>query len=200
MPPREGWPRFLRTSVTKRSQRAEWTSVNINDNANRAVVEQYHVERGPMPMVLCVAPNGAVTGGMARQITDEAIEHLLVTPAMAEVTKALQDKKIVVIHVQQNARQPLPAGAAEFLADPAFNARSNTVILLLGDKAESRFISEMEIKAGDVPDSMVVVLAPPGVLVGKFPAKATGAQIAAALHAAGKCCDDPNCKHNQKRQ
>jgi hypothetical protein len=43
-----------------------------------------------------------------------------------------------------------------------------------------------------------VVLAPPGVLVGKFPASATSDQIGAALHAAGKCCNDPNCKHNQK--
>jgi hypothetical protein len=35
-------------------------------------------------------------------------------------------------------------------------------------------------------------------MVGKFPATATKAQLASELHAAGKCCDDPNCKHNHK--
>ena len=195
----QGMTSALKTAVANRSQRAEWTSVNINDSANRAVVERYHVERAPMPMVLCVAPNGAITGGM-RQVTDEGIERTLVTPAMADATKALQDKKIVVIHVTQDAQQQLPAGAAEFVADPAFNARTVTVNVVVGDPVESRFVTEMEIKAGDVADSMVVVLAPPGVLVGKFPANTTGSQIAAALHAAGKCCNDPNCKHNQKGQ
>jgi hypothetical protein len=196
----QGMTAALKTAVAKRSQRAEWTSVNIRDEASRAVVERYKVERAPMPLVICIAANGAITGAMARQISDDAIEHALVTPAMTQATKALQDKKIVVVHVQQDALQPLPAGAADFLADPAFQERTTTVNVLLGDPAESRFVSEMKIKAVDVADSMVVLLAPPGVLVGKFPADATAAQIAAALHAAGKCCDDPNCKHNQKGQ
>lgn len=196
----QGLTAGLKTAVAKRSQRAEWTSVKITDEANRAVVERYKVDRAPMPMVLCVAANGAITGAITRQVTDDAIEHALVTPAMTEATKALQDKKIVIVHVKQEAQQQLPAGAAEFLADPAFNARSTTVNVVLSDPAESRFVTEMEIKAGDVADSMVVLLAPPGVLVGKFPANATGVQIAAALHAAGKCCNDPNCKHNQKGQ
>ena len=100
--------------------------------------------------------------------------------------------------MKQDDRQPLPAGAAEFLADPAFSTRSTTVNVVLTDAAEQRFVTEMEIKPGDVSGSMAVLLAPPGVLVGKFPANATAAQIAVALHAAGKCCDDPNCKHNQK--
>jgi hypothetical protein len=58
----------------------------------------------------------------------------------------------------------------------------------------------MEIKPEEVADSMIVVLAPPGVLVGKYPAGVTKDQIGAALHAAGKCCNDPNCIHNKKGQ
>jgi hypothetical protein len=38
------------------------------------------------------------------------------------------------------------------------------------------------------------------VLVGKFGPAVTKDEIAAALHAAGKCCNDPNCKHNKKGQ
>lgn len=188
----------LKKAVDQRSQRAEWTSVNVNDASQLAIVERYHVERAPMPMVLCVAPNGAITGGIARQISDEEIESALVTPAMAEAAKALQEKRIVVIQVKRDARLPMPAGALEFMADPLFKARTTAVNVVLGDAAESRFVTEMEIKPDEVADSVVVVLAPPGVLVGKYPASVTKDQIGTALHAAGKCCNDPNCKHNKK--
>ena len=47
---------------------------------------------------------------------------------------------------------------------------------------------------------MIVVLAPPGVLVGKYQGTVSTEQIATDLHAAGKCCNDPNCKHNKKGQ
>ena len=55
-PATQGMTEALKRPSRKRSQRAEWTSVNITDPAQRAIVERYHVERAPMPMVLCVAP------------------------------------------------------------------------------------------------------------------------------------------------
>jgi hypothetical protein len=188
----------LKRAVAERSRRAEWTSVNINDGSQRPIVDRYHVERAPMPMVLCVAPNGVVTGGVPRQINDAAIEKMLVTPAMTEVTKELQDKRIVVIHLKRDAAAALPAGAAGFAADPSFKGRTAVVNIGLDDPEEARFVREMDFKPGELSDSMVVVLAPPGVLVGKYQSSVGMEQIAADLHAAGKCCNDPNCPHNKK--
>jgi hypothetical protein len=188
----------LKRAVAERSQRAQWTSVNIADGSQRPIVDRYHVERAPMPMVLCVAPNGVVTGGMPRQINDAAIDKMLVTPAMTEVTKALQDKRIVVIHVKRDPRLGLPGGAAAFVADPMFKDRTTIVNIGLDDPEEGRFLKEMAFKPEEVSDSMVVVLAPPGVLVGKYQANVATEQIASDLHAAGKCCNDPNCPHNKK--
>ena len=196
----QGMTEALKQAVAQRSQRAEWISVNVNDGAQRPLVDRYHVERAPMPMVLCVAPNGAITGGITRQISDAAIDKALVTPAMTEATKALQDKRIAVIHVKRDPRLALPAGAAGFVADPSFKDRTTVVNVGLGDAAEARFVNEMEFKPEELTDSMIVVLAPPGVLVGKYPGSVTTEQIAADLHAAGKCCNDPNCKHNKKGQ
>jgi hypothetical protein len=153
-----------------------------------------------MPTVLCVAPNGAITGAFVRKLNDDAVEGAIVSPAAADVVKALQEKKIAVVLVKQDARSPLPVGITELVADPAFQARTATVAVVAGDPTESRFLTDMEINAADVNGSITVVVAPPGVIVGKFPATATKDQIAAALHAAGKCCNDPNCKHNQKGQ
>ena len=131
------------------------------------------------------------------QLSDAAVDRAIVTPAMAEVTKALQDKKIVLLHVKPAAEAPVPFGASEFAADPEFQARTVVVKLVSTDAAEARFLTDMKLSTGDVREPLLVVMAPPAVLVGKFAANITKAEIAAKLHAAGKCCDDPNCKHNK---
>jgi hypothetical protein len=188
----------FQTAAQKRTDRATFAAVDIRDPANQQTVTHYGVGRAPMPLAICVADNGAVTGVFMRQPNDQAIERALVTTAMTEATKALQDKKIVVVHVKQSPEVALPAGAAQFVADPDFAARTTVIDVVLSDSAEARFVKDMEINPAAVRGSTVVIMAPPAALVGKFAATATRDEIATKLHAAGKCCDDPNCKHNQK--
>lgn len=190
----------LKAAMAKRPGSFEWSAVNVNDPVNQLLVEQYQVGRAPMPLAVCVASNGAITGAYMRQLNEMVVERSLVTPAMAEVTKALQDKKIVLLHLKPTAESPLPQGGVDFAADPSFQARTTIVNLTTTDAAETRFLSDLKIPAVDVRDSLLVVMAPPAVFVGKFDASATKDQIAAKLHAAGKCCDDPNCKHNKAAQ
>jgi hypothetical protein len=198
--PTQAMTQGLKSAVAKRSQRATMSAINVSDPANQVVVKQYQVSRAPMPLVLCVAPNGAITGAITRPITDEAVDRLIVTPAMADVTKALQEKKIVVVHVSGDGRTPLPAGAAGFVADPMYQARTAVVSVPTNNPIEARFVKDLDIRPSEASSSTIVVFAPPSAVVGKFPASATAAQIGTALHAAGKCCDDPNCKHNKKGQ
>jgi hypothetical protein len=188
----------LQEAVAKRADRAVATSVNVSDAANQSLVEQFKVSRAPMPMVLCIAPNGAVTGGIPDKITDDSIEKVLVTPTMTQCMKALQDGKLVLVHVRADGTSALPSGASEFAADAAFRTRTVAVSFRIDDPIEKRFLSEMGINPAAVRGSVVSLLAPPGVLVGKYSPQATKDQIAADLHAAGKCCDDPNCVHNKK--
>lgn len=188
----------LRRAVEERSSQAEWSTVNVRDPQNRAIVDRYGVHRAPMPLVLCVAPNGAITGAYPRNLNAQAVDSAIVTPAMAEATKAMQDKKIAIVHVMAEDDTPLPTGATDLMADPTFEGRIATVDVALSDPLESRFVSDMKINPADVYGSTIVLFAPPGVEVSKFPATATADDLAAALHAAGKCCNDPNCKHNKK--
>src|SRR3954468_6462588 len=90
----------VKDAVAKRADRAQWTDYQVTDPKNAALVEKYKLSRTPMPLVLCVAPNGAVTGGFPQAITDENADQALVTPTMTNVMKNLQDGKIVVVHVQ----------------------------------------------------------------------------------------------------
>lgn len=188
----------LKASSAVQSKRATWSNVNLKDQTNRSIVERFQVGRAPMPLVLCVAPNGAVTAAMTDEVTDELVESALVTPAMAECMKALQDNKLVIVHVKRDAELALPKGAVRFAADPLFRDRTAVVELLVDDAEETRFLAEMEIDPQLVTTSVLAILAPPGGLAGKFSASATKEQIAAELHGAGKCCADPKCKHNKK--
>jgi hypothetical protein len=190
----------IRKGTARRPEQANWTSVDVNDEANKAIVARYGVSRAPMPMALCVANNGAITAVFTRRPTVEALDRAIVTLAMTDVTKALQDKKIVVVHVKPTKDAPLPYGAFEFMEMPEFKARTTVVDVVANDAAERRFLTDMEFNATSIRDSAVVIMAPPGVLVGKFAASVKMDEITSKLHVAGKCCNDPNCKHNKKAQ
>jgi hypothetical protein len=188
----------IRKGVARRPAEVNWKSINVSDQANKAIVAQYGVSRAPMPLAICVADNGAITSVFTRRPNDTALDRAICTPAMVTVTKGLQDKKIVVVHVKATKDAPLPYGAFEFTSDPDFKDRAMVVDVVATDAKEGRFLTDMEFKAASIRDSSVVVMAPPAMLVGKFASTATKDEIITKLHAAGKCCDDPNCKHNKK--
>lgn len=190
----------LKAAVERRADRATWTAVNLADPANNTVADRFGVSRAPMPLVLCVAANGAVTGAFPRKLNDQEVERAMVTPAMTEVLKTLQDKQLAIVHIKLDASTPLPFGALEFMSDPTFQSKTKLIEIEAGDPTESRFFTDFKIdkSQGDIP--ALLVLAPPGVMVGQFPATVTKDQIGEKVHAAGQCCNDANCKHNKKAQ
>ena len=68
------------------------------------------------------------------------------------------------------------------------------------DPAEARFYQQMQLEPQRINGPHAVLIAPPGVLVGQFDSRSTADQIAASIHKAGQCCDDPNCTHGQAPQ
>jgi hypothetical protein len=177
-----------------------WAKVNVDDEAEATIIKRYNVSRAPMPMVLVVAPNGAITGGYAKELTDEQIDEALVTPTMMVCMKALQMRKLVLVRLHTDGDTELPAGAADFVADPHYAKRTVVVPLDASDRAEARFLSDLQVDPDKEDVPAVALLAPPGVLVAKFTANVAMQDMTARLHAAGKCCDDPNCKHKPKSE
>jgi hypothetical protein len=180
--------------ATQRPDFAVATFVQITNPAEQAIVKQFDVSRAPMPMTLVTAPNGAITGVFPQRVTDQQLAETFVTPAMSHCMKSMQQGKVVFLCVQTTQQFLVPQGVAEFLADPQFKDRANVVPVQATDPAEAQLLSELELGA-QPGQANTVFFAPPGVLVGKFGLVSTKAEIAAALHKAGKCCDDPHCKH-----
>lgn len=174
-----------------------WATVQIADPAQRTVAERFKLTRAPMPMVIALHPNGAVTGAFQMRTTPEALAQCIVSPKKAECMAALQQDQLVLVCLQTQAEQPLPAGVRDWVADPHFAQRTRVVTLAVDDPAEAGFLTSMRVDPRQNSPT-TVFLAPPGVMVGKFTAVATKQQMAAKLADAGKCCEDENCKHNQQ--
>ncbi|MEK6259323.1 MAG: hypothetical protein AABP62_11965 [Planctomycetota bacterium] len=187
----------LKEGLASRTEKALSAYVQVGQPAEKALVDKFDVSRAPMPMTIAVAPNGAITGMFAQKLSAEGIENSFVTPTMTGCMKSLQAGKLVFVCVQGSAKAPAPASLKDFQADPHFKDRLVSFSLLAADPAEAKFLKQMQIDAAKATGTTTVLLAPPGVLVGKFDAFTSKDDIAAALAKAGKCCDDPNCKHHQ---
>ena len=187
----------LKEGLASRAETARAAYVQVGQPAEKALVDKYDVSRAPMPMTIAVAPNGAITGMFAQKLTAEGIENSFVTPTMTNCMKSLQAGKLVFVSVYGSSKAPAPASLKDFQADPHFKDRLVTFSMLAADPAETKFLKQMQIDATKATGTTTVLLAPPGVLVGKFDAFTSKDDIAAALAKAGKCCEDPNCKHHQ---
>lgn len=186
----------LKEVLAEKSEQAVVAYVQVGNPAEQALVTKYDVSRAPMPMTIALAPNGAMTGMFAQKVTVEKLGDAFVTPTMMFTMKNLQENKLVLVTVQGSAKAPAPVAIKDFQSDPHFKDRIVTIGMTAADPSEGKFVGQMQIDP-KAKATHTVLLAPPGVMVGKFDAVASKDDIAAALAKAGKCCDDPNCKHHQ---
>lgn len=186
----------LKDGLAEKSEQAVVIYAQVGNSAEQALVTKYDVSRAPMPMTVALAPNGAMTGMFAQKVTAEKLGEAFVTPTMMFTMKNLQDGKLVLVTVQGSTKAAAPVAIKDFQSDPHFKDRIVTTSLQAADPLEAKFVGQMQIDP-KAKLTHTVLLAPPGVMVGKFDAVASKDELAAALAKAGKCCDDPNCKHHQ---
>lgn len=187
----------VNNTLAKRPNSATAAYVQVSNPVNKPLVDRYGVGRAPMPLTVAVAPNGAMTGIFPAKVSDEQLAGSFVTPSMASCMKAMQSGKLVFLCVQQSPTDALPQGVREFQADPQFSTRTAVVPLPAGEPSEAELLKELKIDVQQPGFATTVFMAPPGVMVGKFGVGVTKDELAVALHKAGKCCDDPNCKHGK---
>lgn len=184
------------TAETSKRTNASILPIRANDPAERGLIERFDVTRTPLPAVFSLASNGAVTGVFSQQIKPEEVEGAIVTVGYAECIKAMQANRIVLLCVQPATRGFVPKGVQQFQADRLYHDRTQVVNISATDPAEARFIQQLRLKS-DATTPQVVFMAPPGVLLGTYDANVTHGSLIEKLVAAGKCCDDKNCKHHR---
>jgi hypothetical protein len=170
--------------------------VQINNTAEQALIKQFDATRIPMPAMAVLAPNGAVCTVVPQRVSPQQVTNAIVSNGQAKCLKALQDKKIVLLCAQPSAGSTIPTGVQQFQADTLYKDRSTVVALNATDPAESKFLKQLRIRT-DQRSPVVALMAPPGVMVGVFNGNVSHDLLAQKLAAAGKCCDDENCKHEK---
>jgi len=186
---------MLKSTLADRKD-AAIVPIQIGDTTEQALVKQFDATRIPMPAVAVLAPNGAVCSVFPQRVSSQQLTAAIVSPGQADCLKALQDNKIVALCAQPAASAEIPIGVRQFQADKLYSDRAAVITVLASDPAEEKFLNQLRIPTNQ-RTSVVAFMAPPGVMVGVFNANITHREIAQKLAAAGKCCDDNNCKHHQ---
>lgn len=187
----------LQAAAAKLADSAEVLSIQATDPAEKRVVDRYDVSRVPMPLVLAVAPCGAITKAFTGAFGENQLRTALVSPCTAECMKALQDRKLVLLCVQQSAPQvsqvSLQKGVRDFTEDKQYAQSSKVVVLNASDPAETAFLKSLQVDP-QTPAPVTVLMSPPASVVGTFSGEVTKEQLVAKLKSAqSSCCPDGKC-------
>ncbi len=168
-------------------------AVQIANANEKPIVDKFDVSRAPMPLVLALAPNGAVTKGWPIRFTEAQLKEGVVSHNTAACLKALQDKKLVLLCVQNEQTQFSQAawqGVQAFKTDKRFAAATEVVAVDPRDQGEAKLLSDLRVDPR-TSQAVTVLLAPPGAPIAIFPGAVTKDQIVAKVAAAqsGPCAD-----------
>ena len=186
----------FQSAMGKWAGSADSLGIQITDPNEKPIVDRFGVSRAPMPLVVALAPNGAVTKGFPVKFTEGQLRQAFVSPCTARCMKAMQDRKLVLLCVQNRSTQLNQAawkGVQDFKADPRFGRATEVVHLDPSDGAEATLLKGLQVDPR-TPTAVTVLLAPPGGPIAKFTGAVTGDQIVAKVASAqsgpcagGKC-------------
>ncbi len=185
----------VQAHVAEHQNKTSLVTVQLQDLEESALVARFDATRSPMPTVVGIAPNGAVTGIYPRAVSRDQLQRSILTPGHSDMVKALQDQKIVIVCLQPASGGSLPRAVEELEASAEFAGRLHRVTAEADDSGESPFFARMRVRT-DISSPMVLLFAPPGVHLGTFDASVTGAVLAQKLHASGKC-NCSKCQHHR---
>ena len=186
----------FQSAMQKWSKSADSIAIQIADTNEKPVVDKYGVSRAPMPLVLAIAPNGAVTKGLPIKFTEEQLRQAFVSPCTAQCLKCLQDRKLVLICIQNGKTQHNQIawkGAQDFKADKRFAKLTEIVTVDPENQAEATLLQGLKVDPR-TSQAVTVVLVPPGQPLATFAGPVTKDQILAKVASAksgpcagGKC-------------
>ncbi len=166
-------------------------AVNRTVADEKEIVDKFGIDRAPMPMVLAIAPNGAVTGGIkGADVNETRLQDAVASSGMQQCLKALQERKLLFVCLQNSKTKANDAalkGVNEFKADPQFAEATQIVKVDPADPKESKLLAQLKADPKSKTAS-TAFLAPPGMVVSKLDGATTKADWDAALKKAMASC------------
>jgi hypothetical protein len=182
-------------AMEKAADRADFVEVNTIDAAEKAIVDKFELDRAPMPLVLVLAPNGAITGGFPTKFVEQQLLEAFASPGTERCMKSLQDGKLVLLCIQNDSTKSNDAameGVRDFQADSRFQHATDVITLDPTDKKEVGFLGDLQVPA-DTAEAVTVFLAPPGKPVGKLEGATSKDALIELLSKANTTCGPGGC-------
>jgi hypothetical protein len=182
-------------AMEKVADRAQWIAISATDPSEKAIVDKFDVTRAPMPLVLAMAPNGAITGGFPAKCEEQQLLDAFATPGTEKVMKPIQDGKLVFVCVHNDKTKSNDAamqGVRDFKNDARFVHATEIVTLDPADKKEAGFLTALRVSA-DTPVAVTVFVVPPGQAIGKWEGATNKDALVELLSKANTGCDPGGC-------
>jgi len=183
------------SAIAEINDRANSVEIDIKNPSERPIVDKCGVDRAPMPLVLAMAPNGAITGGFPTKFEKKDLLEAFATPCTEKCMKHLQDGKLVFLCVHNtntNSNEPAMQGVRDFKADERFAEAAEIVDLDPSDAAEADFLADLQISP-ETEQAVTVFLAPPGAPIGVFEGATNKDQLVDLLMKASSACGPGGC-------
>ncbi|MCP4718781.1 MAG: hypothetical protein GY860_04915 [Desulfobacteraceae bacterium] len=177
---------------------ADSVVINTKKVEESGLVDRYNIRFAPLPIVVILAPNGALTGSFTKSFSKDQVENLILSPASQQCLLALQKKKLVFICIQGNEtdqNEEAMEGVEQFRKTNVFGNMTEVIVVDPADPLESKLLSQLRLKT-DIKVANTLLLSPPGKVLGKWSGATSKGEFTLALMAeskAGKTCSVPNC-------
>jgi hypothetical protein len=166
-------------------------AVDRTDPTESEMVGQFKLEAAPMPLVLAIAPNGAVTAGIkGADLTESKLADAVASPGMQQCFKSLQDRKLTFVCMQNastKANDAAMKGVNEFKADPQYAEDVEVVKVDPADPKEAKFMAQLKANP-KAKTANTTFLAPPGMIIAQVEGGTTKASLKASLKKAMASC------------
>lgn len=188
-------------TIQKMGEQATSIKVKADDPFEKTLIERFDLKRSPMPFIIVLAPNGAIMGCFA-SFTEQQLMDSLSSPGAASCLKALQERKLVLLCLQNSQtlnNEAALAGVNDFKFDPRFVNATEIVIIDPSNEKEHKFLNQL-VNNTYSPQAVTVLISPPAEVIGTYQGAITKTQLVSDLEKAtsgvcgpGECCPGGKC-------
>ena len=182
--------RELARTASKQVKNTTVIELNRVDQANADLVAKYRLTAAPVPLILVIAHNGAIAGGLpASSLTAEQLVKMVPTAKKAEVLKAVQDgQSVLITAASKKMPKETSMSSACAAACGQMQGKCTSIKININDEDELPFLNELKINPQST-DPVTVVINAQGQVTGSFAGGVeVGNLVQAATKKAGGCC------------
>lgn len=177
------------SALGRLTEGVQWAYMDKNQPSESAALAQFRLSRAPMPIIVAIAPNGAITGAhYGDKLKEPNLQESMAGQAEQQCMKALQSGKLVFACMQNattKSNDIAMQGVNDFKADTRFAEATEIVSLDPANEADQRFLTKLGIQP-TMEEATTAFLAPPRSLVKTFTGATDKDALVAAIMAASK--------------